>query len=111
MEITEDKTGNVIIFGLKGRLDANTSNALQEKLFASIDDGTNRFAVNFTDLDYISSAGLRVLLLAVKKLKSVNGRIALYALKDQVREIFDIAGFSSIFPFFDSQEEALGSFN
>ena len=111
MEITEDRTGTVIVFGLKGRLDANTSNALQEKLLASIDGGADRLAFNFAELDYISSAGLRVLLLAMKKLKSIQGRIACYALQDQIREVFDIAGFSSIFPFFDSREEALDSFN
>ena len=111
MEITEDKTGTVIILALKGRLDANTSNSLQEKLFASIDGGANRFAVNFADLDYISSAGSRVLLLAMKKLKSIHGKIVLYALRDQIQEVFDIAGFSSLFLFFDSREEALGSFD
>ena len=111
MEITEDKTGSVIILILKDRLDANTSDSLQEKLFASIDGGADRFAVNFVDLDYISSAGLRVLLLAMKKLKSIHGKIVRYALREQIQEVFDIAGFSPVFPFFDSREEALGSFD
>ena len=45
----------------------------------------------------------------MKKLKNVNGKIHLYSLKDQVKEVFKIAGFSAIFPLFDGQEEALRS--
>jgi anti-sigma B factor antagonist len=111
MDITEDKRGDVMLLGLKGRLDASTANRLEEKLLASIDGGERRLALNCSQLDYISSAGLRVLLLAMKRLRNVNGTIVLYALKDQVKEVFDIAGFSSLFPSFTTQEDALGSFD
>src|SRR5262245_22457972 len=111
MNITEDKRGNVILLGIKGRLDASTANQLEEKLLASIDAGERRLALDCSQLDYISSAGLRVLLLAVKRLSRSNGKMVLYALKDQIKEVFDIAAFSPLFPSFTTQEEALRSFH
>jgi anti-sigma B factor antagonist len=110
MEITKEKTGNVVLFEVKGRLDTSTSKTLEETLFASIDEGEKQFALGCSQLDYISSAGLRVLLLALKRLRSIDGKIVLYALKAQLKEVFDIAGFSSIFPLFNVREEALRSF-
>jgi anti-sigma B factor antagonist len=109
MDITAEKLGDVTLLGIKGRLDASTANKLEEKLLASIDEGERRLALDCSQLDYISSAGLRVLLLAVKRVKGVNGKIVLCALKDQIKEVFDIAGFSSLFPSFATQEEALRS--
>jgi anti-sigma B factor antagonist len=111
MEITKEKRGNVVLLEVKGRLDTSTSKTLEETLFACIDEGEKQFALGCSQLDYISSAGLRVLLLAAKRLKNVNGKIVLYALKAHVKEVFDAAGFSSIFPSFNTQEEALRSFD
>jgi len=109
MDITKDKRGDVTLLAIKGRLDASTANKLEEKLLTSIDGGERRLALDCSQLDYISSAGLRVLLLAVKRVTGVNGKIVLYALKDQIKEVFDIVGFSSLFPSFATQEEALRS--
>jgi anti-anti-sigma factor len=110
MDITEEKHGDVMLLGIKGRLDASTASRLEEKLLASIDRGERRLVLDCSQLAYISSAGLRVLLVAVKRLSSSNGKIVLYALKDQIKEVFDIAGFSPLFPSFATQEEALRSF-
>jgi len=110
MEIREDKRGDIVIVGLKGRLDASTSNRLEERLLALIDGGEKRFVIDFSQLDYISSSGLRVLLMAAKRLRDANGKIVLSSLKDHIKEVFDIAGFSSIFPIFHSQEEAINGF-
>lgn len=110
MEMTEQKKGTVVLLGLKGRLDASTAGKLEEKLLALIDGGEKQILFNLEHLDYISSAGLRVLLMAAKKLKVANGKIVLASLKDQIREVFEIAGFSAIFPIFDSEDAALRSF-
>jgi anti-anti-sigma factor len=109
MEITQERKGHILILTVEGRLDTSTSIRLEETLLASIEGGEKQFVLDCSRLDYISSAGLRVLLLAVKKLKNVNGKIHLYALKEQIKEVFEIAGFSAIFPFFDAQEDALKS--
>lgn len=109
MEITEQKKGPVVLLTLKGRLDASTAGRLEEKLLALIDGGEKQFVCNFLQLEYISSAGLRVLLMAAKRLKAANGKIVLLSLKDQIREVFEIAGFAAIFPIFDLEEEAVKS--
>jgi anti-anti-sigma factor len=110
MEIAEQKKGTVMVVALTGRLDASTAARLEEKLLALIDGGDTKLALNLLQLDYISSAGLRVLLMAAKRLKAVNGKIVLLSLKDQIREVFEIAGFSAIFPIFDVEADALKSF-
>ena len=63
-----------------------------------------------SQLDYVSSAGLRVFLITAKRLSKVDGKLALSALTEQVREVFDIAGFSSIFRIYPSRREALAAF-
>jgi|SRR5262245_6670935 len=111
METSETKTNGIILLGLKGRLDATTSPQLQEKLLAALAGGEKHFAIDCAQLEYISSAGLRVLLLVTKQLRTVSGKMVLYALKPHVKEVFDLAGFSAALPLFGSQTDALASFN
>ena len=111
MDISAGKDGDILIVGLKGRLDANTSPALEERLVSLIDSGEKRFLVDFNELDYISSAGLRVLLMGAKRLKNLSGRIVLASLKDHIKEVFDIAGFSSVLTIYPSDKEAKASFS
>ncbi len=107
MEIAETKRDGVVILGLTGRLDASTAPSLEAKVSASIADGNQRFVIDCGQLDYISSAGLRALLVAAKRLNASGGKIVLASLKDQIKEVFDIAGFSSIFQVYRSAAEAL----
>ena len=107
MNITESKTANIVTLSLSGRLDTTTAKAFEDRILAHIDSGERRIAIDLTGLEYISSAGLRVFLLAAKRLDSAQGRIALCALTEPVREVFDVAGFISIFAIYDSHQEAL----
>src|SRR5437763_7660145 len=111
MDISTTKDGEILVVGLKGRLDANTAPSLEEKFIGLIDSGEKRFVVEFTELDYISSAGLRVLLMAAKRLKNLSGRIVLASLKDHIKEVFDIAGFSSVLTIYPSEKDAKASFS
>lgn len=108
-QINEKKLGNVLVLGLEGRLDASTSSTMEKQLLGFINDGKTKVVLDFSSLDYISSAGLRVLLMAAKKSKSLGGKVVLACLKSHVREVFDIAGFSSIFSIFSTQEDAVSS--
>src|SRR5262245_3735128 len=109
MEITEKKTGDVVVLSLSGRLDATTAKTFEAKILAQIESGDRRFIIDLAQLDYISSAGLRVFVLAAKRLASGNGKIVLCALKDPIREVFNIAGFLSDFPVYSSHNEAIKS--
>lgn len=93
--------------GLKGRVDASTSQGFERRLIGLVRQGETRLILDFQDLDYISSAGLRVLLLAVKELKACNGRLLLCSLKDYIKEIFEMSGFASFLPIHPSLEEGL----
>jgi anti-anti-sigma factor len=107
MQVTIDKREGFVVLKLKGRSDVATSNMLEEKLLALVGDGEKHFVVELSNVEYISGAGLRMLLLVAKKLRSANGKIVLFALKGQVKEVFDMAGFSTIFFICRSLEEAI----
>ena len=106
MEITERKVGDVCVVGVSGRLDSATSDSFAQRLHHLIDGGERRLVIDGGTLDYISSTGLRVLLVAAKRLKAVDGRIVLSSLKPHILEVFEIAGFKSIFPIYGNVEQA-----
>ncbi len=107
MEIEATKVGNAIVISLKGRLDAVTSSEFEKSLSSWISEGANHFLLNFNNLEYISSAGLRSILATSKKLRERQGKIFLTGLCGSVEEVFKISGFLSIFRVFASAEEAL----
>jgi anti-anti-sigma factor len=110
MNIKESQRGRVCALTLEGRVDSNTAPVLERRLLGLIDSEKKDFLIDFNLVDYISSAGLRVLLMAAKKSKAMGGKVALCALKDTVREVFDLSGFTTIFPVFSSADEAARSF-
>lgn len=110
MDIVEEKSQAVSIFRLNGRLDSNTSQGFEQKVFNAISDGTKKMVIDFKEIDYISSAGLRVILKATKALAREEGKIMLCDMQDYVKEVFEIAGFDAILPIVPTLNEALESF-
>ncbi len=107
MEVTQKQQNGITILGLKGRLDSNTSDDFEKTLLGLIQTGETRLVLDFEELDYISSAGLRVLLKTAKELKRVNGQLSFCSLKEYIREIFELSGFVSFFPIHSNLEESL----
>jgi len=107
MQIDATKEGNAVVMSLKGRLDAVASSEFETSISDWISKGDSHFLLNFTGLEYISSAGLRSILAASKKLKDRNGKIFLTGLHGAVEEVFKISGFVSIFKVFATAEAAL----
>jgi anti-sigma B factor antagonist len=107
MEISEKKRSEAVIVSVSGRVDATNAPNLEQRLLGLIDGGERCLVVDCGRLDYISSAGLRALLVALKRLKTAGGKMAVGSLKDDIREVFDIAGFSSILSVYPNLEEAL----
>jgi len=107
MDIAEQEDGGVLVLSPSGRLDSNTAPVFETVLLGRIGDGHTRLVLDFGQLDYISSAGLRVLLMAAKRLKQTDGRLALCAVKAHIVEVFEISGFLSIFTVAGSRGEAL----
>lgn len=107
MEIKEDQVDNQIVVSLTGRIDSTAAVEFEEKLIQIIDSGRNTLVIDFKNIQFISSAGLRVLLLAAKKVKPYGGKIILCEMSKDVREVFDISGFSTIFDIRDNVAEAV----
>ena len=107
MDILEEKMGDSVVLGLQGRVDHTTIQTVEQKMLKVVSEGHRYLVVDLAGLDYISSAGLRVLLTTAKKLKASGGKIVLCSVKQYVKEILDISGFSTIFPVCASRAEAL----
>ena len=106
MDIKESQRNDITLVSLTGRLDSSTSAQFEQYILTKV-SGQPRLIIDFSDLDYISSAGLRVLLLTAKKVKQGNGRLILCALKAHIREVFEISGFLSILDIRPSEADAL----
>ena len=110
MEIIERIHDDISIFSLKGRLDSNTSPGLEEKIFEAIQNGSSKMILDFEALDYISSAGLRVINKTTKQLKNSEGQLILCSMQDYIKEVFEITGFDSFLPIVSNCDEALTKF-
>ncbi len=107
MNMQTKKETNATVVTLTGRLDAVTAPEYEKKLNELIAGAEARFVFDFDQLDYISSAGLRVLLSTAKRLKGKGGLMRFANVKGAIKEVFDISGFGSIFQMDDSVDAAL----
>lgn len=106
MDFQAQKDANVTVISISGRLDAVTVSEYEKKVRELIDGGEILFVVNFEQLDYISSAGLRGLLVMAKLLKAKGGQVRFANVNGGVREVFNISGFNSLFKIDDSVASA-----
>lgn len=96
MNIEKRKNGNEITILPNGRLDTNTAPQLEAEINASL-DGTKMLILDFADLEYLSSAGLRVLLSAHKAfLKRGDGKMIIRHVNETIHEVFEVTGFLDI---------------
>ncbi|MHB8121922.1 MAG: STAS domain-containing protein [Desulfuromonadaceae bacterium] len=107
MEFQATKEVNATIVTVTGRLDAVTAPEYEKAVNELISGGEIAFVIDFNGLDYISSAGLRGLLVTAKQLKGKDGQVRFANVKGTVKEVFDISGFGSIFQMDDSVAAAL----
>ena len=108
-EISETKTSGIVVLAVAGRLDASNSPALDRKLRTAIDAGNFKLVVDAGRIDFIGSAGLQVLLVAAKRLAVGGGKIGVAAANDSVKEVFQLAGLSSLFAFYPTVSEAVAA--
>jgi len=107
VEITVSKDQNAMIVSVAGRMDTVTAPDFQNKMEEVLGQGQKEILVDFEKLEYISSAGLRAVLMAAKQAKAGGGTFLCCGLRDMVKKVFNISGFSSMIPVFDSVDEAL----
>jgi anti-anti-sigma factor len=97
MEIGEERTAGALVIAPLGRVDSVSSGELERHLVARLDAGERRVVIDMAGVEYISSAGLRVLLVAAKRLKPPTGALVLCGLGPGVRTVLELAGFISLF--------------
>src|SRR6266853_4453088 len=110
MQIHEDQQGDVQIFALAGQLDTSTAAAFESRLLGKIEAGERRMLIDCAGLRYVNSAGLKVMLLAAKRLDAAKGKLVLCALTPSVLMIFEMIGFNNIMQIVPTREEALRLF-
>lgn len=109
MEISEIRKNGVLVVDVGGRIDASNAGLLETRLVQLINGGNRHLVVDCARLDYVSSAGLRALLVAAKRLAGNRGKIVLAALKEPIKEVFDIAGFASILEIYRTPDDAVAA--
>jgi anti-sigma B factor antagonist len=107
MSLSSRKDQGILIVTPGGRLDTHSAPEADEMITAAIDGGERAVLVDFQQTDYISSAGLRVLLKAMKHLKQCGGGFGLCNANEQIREVLEISGFSTIIPCYGKLDEAM----
>jgi anti-sigma B factor antagonist len=109
MNISQTIEDTYQIIALSGKLDSATTPQLSEFLNDQSTFGHKNLILNMVQLDYVSSAGLRLILNTSKQLKSNTKDFILCGMQDHIREIFEISGFDTFLDIHDSLEEAINS--
>ncbi|MCY3539768.1 MAG: STAS domain-containing protein [bacterium] len=109
MDINTVRTGGVLVIKAEGRIDGSNSADFLGSIQAVIDDDDTGVVLDFGGIDYISSAGLRVILLLAKELRGTNTGFGICSLSSAVQEIFSISGFDQIITVSDTEEQAVKS--
>lgn len=110
MTIAIEPTAAATIVPLQGQINSANAAAIEAQVLALVDGGTKNLILDFAGLDYISSAGLRMVLVVAKRLKQESGLLVLCGMQSHVREVFDISGFLAILNVEPTRSEALTRF-
>jgi len=98
------------VLRIEGRLDAASAPVLENKLTELISSGKTQLVLDFAKVDYLSSAGMRLLLSTTKKLKSADGKLHFCSISEEVMEIIKMAGFERILSIYQTEQEAINAF-
>ena len=109
MDLREEKVDGITVVEVKGRIDSTTAPALGERLTANLQAAKVRLLLDLSRLEYISSAGFRILLLAAKRADEAGSRLVLCGVSGKVRQLFDLGGFLDLFTIVGSREEGIAA--
>lgn len=105
MDAVVEEKGDVVVVRVSGRLDAASSPQLEKRINSIIDSGHFKLLLNFSGVDYLSSAGMRLMLSVSKKLKTLEGKVVACSLNDEVMEVVKMAGFHQILELYPNEDE------
>ena len=107
MEIKSRQEQDARIISVTGRIDAVTSPELETYLAETMGEDAKKLVLNFDGLDYISSAGLRVVLMLAKKMRAGQKEFILVGVKGRIKQVFEMSGISSILDMRETEGDAL----
>ncbi|MDR0441544.1 MAG: STAS domain-containing protein [Candidatus Accumulibacter sp.] len=107
MQISDETVDGVLLLAIEGQINGNNATSLEQNLCVHLDKAAYRIALDFSGVDYISSAGLRVVLWLAKRLEDHAGALALFGLRKNVLEIFEMCGFTDMLPIVENRKAAL----
>jgi len=100
---------NIVIISIEGSIDSKTAGDLQSQIMEKVSE-TNNVLLDLTKVDYVSSAGLRVLLMIYRQIKSKNGKVILVGVSEEIRDVMSMTGFINFFEMADNIDNALKIF-
>lgn len=107
MPLSIESTDNAHIIALQGQINSANAATVETEVLAVLQKGAKNVLLDMTELSYISSAGLRVVLVLAKRLKQAGGKLVIYGMQAHVREVFDISGFLAILNVTATRNEAV----
>jgi anti-sigma B factor antagonist len=107
MDIKLTKKPDRAVLEIKGEVDLYSSPLIRERCNQLIREKVDNLLINFKDVTYIDSSGLATLVEVLQKMRQYNGRLSLFALAQNVKNVFEVARLDTVFSIFESEEEAL----
>lgn len=107
MDIREELRDGIVVVAPQGRIDSNTSAKLERKLLALLEQASRGIVIDFAAVDYISSAGLRVVLVLAKRLRGGSAALVLCQLNGLIQDVFKMSGFNKVLAIVATRAEAL----
>lgn len=108
--LKEDQRGEVLIFRIRGRLDAHSSLEAEKSIFLRINQGQHKLLLDLRDVNYLSSAGMRMLFSTAKKIQALSGKLVLCCISTDLMELLRISGFDRMLELCNSEKDALLKF-
>lgn len=106
MKYTYEQRGATRIVSLQGHLDTSIPRHFEQELLGFIESGERQLVFDFAQVEYLTSAGIRLLLHVFKTMTAVNGRLAFHSLNPRVKHVFEIAGLTQVFRIYETSAEA-----
>jgi anti-sigma B factor antagonist len=110
IDITVSGQEHVTLVEVRGRVDSMNADQLGDRLSKAIDGGQTHIVLDLSGVDYMSSAGLREIVTALKKAKRLTGDVRIAQPSYRVREVLEMAGLDTILQIYPTQNEAIGSY-
>lgn len=110
VSVKEESRGDILILRISGRLDAISSPKAETLVFNHVNEGRYKLLFDFRGVDYLSSAGMRMLLSVTKKLKTLSGKLVMFSVSSNVMDILKMSGFDHVLEIVQTEEDGIRKF-